>query len=79
MPTLDSAVYWVEYVIRHNGAHHLRSVVTDLQWYQYFLLDVIAFIILTLILSICICYFITKTVKQIICNLLFEKKKIKSL
>jgi len=35
-------VYWTEYVIRHKGAPHLRSAVLDLDWYQYFLLDVIA-------------------------------------
>jgi hypothetical protein len=35
-------IYWTEYVIRHTGAHNLRSVVLDLAWYQYFLLDVIA-------------------------------------
>ena len=38
---LEQAVYWTEYVIRHTGAHNLRSVVLDLAWYQYFLLDVI--------------------------------------
>ena len=39
---LDRAVWWLEYVLRHPGAHHLRSPVHDLAWYQYFLLDVIA-------------------------------------
>jgi glucuronosyltransferase len=34
-------VFWTEYVIRHQGAPHMRSAVLDLTWYQYFLLDVI--------------------------------------
>jgi hypothetical protein len=38
---LDTAIYWVEYVIRHGGAPHLRVGGLDLPWYQYFLLDVI--------------------------------------
>ncbi|XP_039290797.1 UDP-glycosyltransferase UGT5 isoform X4 [Nilaparvata lugens] len=43
---LETAVYWTEYVIRHKGAPHLRSAAVDLTWYQYLLLDVIAFLLL---------------------------------
>jgi glucuronosyltransferase len=43
---LQQAVFWTEYVIRHKGAPHMRSAVLDLTWYQYFLLDVIAVLIL---------------------------------
>jgi hypothetical protein len=32
---------WTAYVIRRNGAPHIRSLVLNLTWYQYFLLDVI--------------------------------------
>ncbi|KAI4468665.1 UDP-glucosyltransferase [Holotrichia oblita] len=39
---LETAIYWVEYVIRHRGAPHLRSIAVDLPWYQYYLVDVIA-------------------------------------
>ncbi|KAJ8938226.1 hypothetical protein NQ314_011555 [Rhamnusium bicolor] len=46
---LDNAVYWVEYVIRHNGAQHLRVAYLDLTWYQYYLLDVFAFILVVLV------------------------------
>jgi glucuronosyltransferase len=41
MSPLDTAVYWVEYVIRHRGASHLRNVGADLTWYRYYLGDVI--------------------------------------
>ncbi|XP_023027173.2 UDP-glycosyltransferase UGT5 [Leptinotarsa decemlineata] len=37
---IDTAVYWVEYVIRHKGARHLRVTYTDLSWYQYYMLDI---------------------------------------
>ncbi|PSN47111.1 hypothetical protein C0J52_16000 [Blattella germanica] len=37
----EKAVYWTEYVIRHNGTQHMRSAALDLSWYQYFLLDII--------------------------------------
>ncbi|KAH1003158.1 hypothetical protein HUJ05_011098 [Dendroctonus ponderosae] len=37
---LATAVYWIEYVLRHNGAPHLRVASLELAWYQYYLLDV---------------------------------------
>jgi glucuronosyltransferase len=39
---LERGVYWVEYVLRHQGALHLRSAARDLNFIQYFSLDVIA-------------------------------------
>ncbi|KAF4519363.1 UDP-glycosyltransferase-07b, partial [Ephemera danica] len=37
---LERAVFWVEHVLRHKGAPHLRSAALDLAWYQLYLLDV---------------------------------------
>ncbi|XP_065353632.1 UDP-glycosyltransferase UGT5-like [Cloeon dipterum] len=42
---LERAVFWTEYVIRHEGAAHLRSAALDLSWYQLELLDVYGFLI----------------------------------
>ncbi|XP_026231305.1 UDP-glucuronosyltransferase-like [Anabas testudineus] len=39
---IDLSVYWTEFVMRHKGAKHLRSAVHELNWFQYFSLDVIA-------------------------------------
>uniref|UniRef100_A0A3B4TJC1 UDP-glucuronosyltransferase n=1 Tax=Seriola dumerili TaxID=41447 RepID=A0A3B4TJC1_SERDU len=39
---LDLSVYWTEYVMRHKGAKHLKPAGIDLNWIQYFCLDVIA-------------------------------------
>uniref|UniRef100_A0A8C9XKG8 glucuronosyltransferase n=1 Tax=Sander lucioperca TaxID=283035 RepID=A0A8C9XKG8_SANLU len=39
---LDLSVYWTEFVMRHKGAKHLRPAVLDLNWLQYYCLDVIA-------------------------------------
>ncbi|XP_050298922.1 UDP-glycosyltransferase UGT5-like [Anthonomus grandis grandis] len=38
----DAAVYWVEYVLRHNGAPHLKVAGRNLVWYKYFMVDVFA-------------------------------------
>ncbi|KAJ9601565.1 hypothetical protein L9F63_000308, partial [Diploptera punctata] len=54
---LEQAVYWTEYVIRHKGAPHMRSAALDLTWYQYFLLDVTAFLVLIMtILTLSVLY-----------------------
>ncbi|KAG5863491.1 hypothetical protein JTB14_033048 [Gonioctena quinquepunctata] len=45
MKPIDLAIYWIEFVIRHKGTPHLRVAALDLTWYQYHLLDIIAFII----------------------------------
>ncbi|XP_056676115.1 UDP-glucuronosyltransferase 1A3-like isoform X3 [Monodelphis domestica] len=52
---LNLAVFWVEFVMRHKGAPHLRAAAHDLNWIQYHSLDVIAFllaIVLTVVLII---------------------------
>ncbi|KAI7815544.1 UDP-glucuronosyltransferase [Rhyzopertha dominica] len=62
---LDTAVYWVEYVIRNNGAPELRSTVTELQWYQYLLLDVIAVLTTTLLIIFSLIYVVIKRILRV--------------
>lgn len=42
---MDTATYWIEYVIRH-GSDSLRSPTVDLPWWQVALLDVYLFLVL---------------------------------
>ncbi|XP_075277002.1 2-hydroxyacylsphingosine 1-beta-galactosyltransferase [Opisthocomus hoazin] len=42
---VNRTVYWINYILRHNGAQHLRAAVYSISLYQYFLLD-IAFVVL---------------------------------
>ncbi|XP_077156590.1 2-hydroxyacylsphingosine 1-beta-galactosyltransferase [Paroedura picta] len=42
---VERTVYWINYILRHNGAQHLRAAVYTVSLYQYFLLD-IAFVVL---------------------------------
>ncbi|XP_032772080.1 UDP-glucuronosyltransferase 2B31-like isoform X2 [Rattus rattus] len=42
---LDRAVFWVEFVMRHKGAKHLRVAAHDLSWVQYHSLDVLGFLL----------------------------------
>jgi len=59
--SLNRAVWWTEYVIRHNGAKHLRSAAIDLAWYQYLLLDVAAFLFILVAITVLVSYLILKT------------------
>ncbi|XP_069869159.1 UDP-glucuronosyltransferase 2B17-like isoform X2 [Dipodomys merriami] len=45
MKPLDRAVFWIEFVMRHKGAKHLRPLSHNLTWYQYHSLDVIGFLL----------------------------------
>ncbi|XP_046402605.1 UDP-glucosyltransferase 2-like [Ischnura elegans] len=42
---LERAIYWIEYVLRHDGAKHLKPAAFYLRWYQIYMLDVIFLII----------------------------------
>ncbi|XP_012674132.2 UDP-glucuronosyltransferase 2C1-like isoform X2 [Clupea harengus] len=44
MRPLDRAVFWTEFVMRNKGAKHLRVQSHDLNWVQYFCLDVALFL-----------------------------------
>ncbi|KAF2898584.1 hypothetical protein ILUMI_07591 [Ignelater luminosus] len=71
---LDKAVFWVEYVLRHNGAFHLQTGAVKLEWYQYFLLDVIALLGGAVLAFL---FIVWKTIKLLLLKILFKKKQIK--
>uniref|UniRef100_A0A1B6KZJ7 UDP-glucuronosyltransferase n=2 Tax=Graphocephala atropunctata TaxID=36148 RepID=A0A1B6KZJ7_9HEMI len=58
----ESFVFWVEYVVRHNGAHHLRPASSLLPWYQLYLVDVIAVLLLTAALMVVAVYFVLRKI-----------------
>ncbi|CAL9690564.1 unnamed protein product [Knipowitschia caucasica] len=65
VPPLDLAVFWTEFVLRHKGADHLRVAAHNLNWIQYFCLDVLAFLALIVFIVVWItvkcCLFCTRT------------------
>ncbi|XP_076993273.1 UDP-glucuronosyltransferase 2A1 isoform X4 [Tamandua tetradactyla] len=54
---LDRAVFWIEFVMRHKGAKHLRPAAHDLTWLQYHSLDVMGFLLACVVTAI---FLITK-------------------
>lgn len=57
---MDLATYWVEFVIKHQGAHHLRVAGVDLPWYKYLLIDVISFVVLVAVGSVAALYVVAR-------------------
>lgn len=49
---LTLSAYWTEFVMRHKGAKHLRPAVHDLNWIQYFSLDVAALLTTVLLVFV---------------------------
>ncbi|XP_070825007.1 UDP-glucuronosyltransferase 2A1-like [Chaetodon trifascialis] len=47
MKPLDTALFWIEFVMRHKGAAHLRTESYRLPWYSYHSLDVALFFLAT--------------------------------
>ncbi|XP_012328830.2 UDP-glucuronosyltransferase 2A2 isoform X1 [Aotus nancymaae] len=49
---LDRAVFWIEFVMRHKGAKHLRPAAHNLTWFQYHSFDVIGFLLVCVTMAI---------------------------
>ncbi|KAF5301857.1 hypothetical protein FQR65_LT08689 [Abscondita terminalis] len=75
MTGLEKAVWWTEYVIRHNGTRHLRSPLLDIPFYQYYLLDVIAVLTTAFIVIVGIVFLVLKLFFRLLRMLTFKKIK----
>lgn len=73
---LETAKFWVEYVIRHKGARFLRSPALKLNCIQYCNLDVYAFIAG---IVFAVFYAIYRTLKWIGCKIFGRKNASKKL
>lgn len=66
IPSLQRAVYWTEYIIRHRGAHHLRSPLIDMPFWKYYMLDIVGFLVFLLILYVSVLCLAIKKIKDYI-------------
>ncbi|XP_060942416.1 UDP-glucuronosyltransferase 2C1-like [Limanda limanda] len=71
---MDHAIFWVEYVIRHKGAAHLRTEAYKMPWYSYYSLDVL----LVLLAAATALLFITVAVFWFLCCRSRRKTKAKA-
>ncbi|KAL7735231.1 hypothetical protein ACLKA6_016140 [Drosophila palustris] len=52
LSAMDTAMFWIDYIIEHRGAPHMVSAGLDLPWYQFYLLDIIAIALALILLPI---------------------------
>jgi len=74
MSPLETAVYWTEYVIRHKGAPHLRSAAVGMPWYQYYLIDVLVIVFLSVTIIVVLLYLL---IFKVLLRLMNRKSKKK--
>ncbi|XP_026072311.1 UDP glucuronosyltransferase 5 family, polypeptide G1 [Carassius auratus] len=71
---LDSATFWIEYVIRHKGAAHLLSEGNNLPWYSYHNIDVLAFLLTFAVIALLTLAYVCKL---LCCRKSIKKRKVK--
>ncbi|KAH8263950.1 hypothetical protein KR038_010324, partial [Drosophila bunnanda] len=52
LSAMDTAMYWINYVIEHRGAPHIVSAGVHLPWYQFYLLDIAGLALVLVLLPI---------------------------
>jgi glucuronosyltransferase len=62
---LDRAVYWIEYVIRNQGAPHLRIASRNLPLFQRYLFDVLFFVVFSALSFLFLVFYLCR---HIICS-----------
>ncbi|XP_041863901.1 UDP-glucuronosyltransferase 1A5-like [Melanotaenia boesemani] len=70
---MDRAIFWVEYVMRHKGAPHLRTEAYKMPWYSYHSLDVL----LVLLAAVTMLLFSVFAVCRFLCCRRAKKSKTK--
>lgn len=65
MTSLEKAVFWTEYLIRHKSTKHLAYSGTNIPFYQKYFLD---FITIALIVICLLCKLLQVTIKSILLN-----------
>ncbi|XP_056232708.1 UDP-glucuronosyltransferase 2A2-like [Seriola aureovittata] len=73
MKPLDRAIFWIEFVMRHKGAPHLRTESYRMSRIQYYSIDVVAFLLAVSLLVFTV--FISAT--KFLWRRVFSRSKVK--
>ncbi|XP_065169537.1 UDP-glycosyltransferase UGT5-like [Atheta coriaria] len=78
MTPLENAIWWTEYVLRHKGAQHLKG--PRIPAYQYYYLDVLAFIAGVFVVILILLFVIVKLTLKGLCSMMkcSRKEKLKT-
>ncbi|XP_041093167.1 UDP-glucuronosyltransferase 1-2-like [Polyodon spathula] len=70
---MDSALFWIEYVMRNKGAAHLRTESYRMPWYAYYCVDVLVVLLAAVLVFIAAIIGIVR----FLCCRVCKKRKIK--
>lgn len=68
MDPMEKAVFWIEHVAKHRGAKHIKPMASELKWYQYMLLDVMALLIAVLAIILVAVNYAVASLNQFLCK-----------
>ncbi|KAI7810762.1 UDP-glucuronosyltransferase 2A3-like [Triplophysa rosa] len=71
---LDNAIFWIEFVMRHKGAAHLRTESYKMPWYSYQSVDVILLLMSAVMLITLTTYAL---IRYLCCRICLRKTKNK--
>lgn len=68
MKPMDTALFWIEFVMRHKGAPHLRPEANNMPWYTYHSVDVFLFICGAVMLMLTAFFMFIRCICRIVCK-----------
>lgn len=60
----ENAIWWTEYVLRHQGARHLRSPAVGVTLAQYYFLDLLTYVIIGSLIALYLTYLLLRLVAR---------------
>ncbi|XP_006779870.1 UDP-glucuronosyltransferase 2A2-like isoform X1 [Neolamprologus brichardi] len=69
---LDNALFWIEFVMRHKGAAHLKAESYRMPWYSYHSVDVVLFLAGAMLLVLLTTFYLIRCIYTGMC-----KRKVK--
>lgn len=74
---MDKAIYWIEYVLRHDGAHHMQTSAQYLSFIEYHNLDIYASFVFVAFLAIFVPIFVLRKIAKCISSSSTKQKNSK--
>ncbi|XP_056267963.1 UDP-glucuronosyltransferase 2C1-like [Pseudoliparis swirei] len=68
MKPLDAALFWIEFVMRHKGAAHLRTEAYMMPWYSYHSVDVALFLAAAGLLVLLTVFLVIRCLSTAVCR-----------
>ena len=78
MKPLDRGIWWIEHVLRHGGARHLRAPAANMSWAEFLEFELIAVVLTVLLSAFLLIAGIVYSLHKFITNNYIIKAKLKS-